>query len=52
MSKTGFWNPNKDRDISKFSLDIVTGIETFRITVLILRRVLRLTGYQDLYWDF
>ena len=44
------------QDFQYCSLDIETGIETFRITVLILRLISRLSGlqswYQDCYRDF
>ena len=36
----------------KISLDIETGIETFRIAVMILRPVLRLSGLQSWYRDW
>ena len=54
MSENEFFY--QDWDFWKISLDIETGIETFRIAVLISRLVLRLSGlqswYQDWYWDF
>ena len=36
---------------SRKSLDIETGIETFRIPAMISRPVLRLSGLQSWYWD-
>ena len=45
MSETGFCY--RDWDYWKLSLEIETGIETFRNTVLISRLVLRLSGFQS-----
>ena len=56
MSETGFFYWDQDWDFGKISLDIDTGIKTFRISLLILRLVSRLFGlqswYQDWFWDF
>ena len=56
LLKNQSWHRDWYRDFQDCSFDMETGIKTFRIAVLILRLVLRLSGlhswYRDLDWDF